>query len=298
MMDKYKEPPQAPPVFTGTKESIVKDAQAMCDKTKKLLDDLVAKIPADDSSQTTFENVILPQIEDENQSSLTGRILGFYQYVSSDKELREASNEAEKIMDECSIELGMREDVFQIVDAVFQKKDTLNLDPESLRLLEKERKSYIRNGLSLPAGPKRERFMAIKKRLSEIQIQFNKALNEEDGSLWLTPKELDGVPADLVEGLPKGSDENDGKVKLSFKYPDLFPTLKFAKNAETRKTLFIANENKVSWCPRMLLWLSCLPGCSAIKMRLSSKRPSFSVTRQHVFWDTPTTLRSRLRRRC
>lgn len=42
----------------------------------------------------------------------------------------------------------MREDVFKIVDAVFQKKDKLNLDPESLRLLEKERKSYVSHVLS------------------------------------------------------------------------------------------------------------------------------------------------------
>lgn len=99
-MDKYKKPPQAPPTFIGTKENIVSDTKALCEKTRSVLDDLVAQIPANDSSKTTFDNVLLPQIVDENQSALSSRILGFYQYVSSDAELRDASTEAEKILDE------------------------------------------------------------------------------------------------------------------------------------------------------------------------------------------------------
>ncbi|KAI0847537.1 Metalloprotease [Daldinia vernicosa] len=243
--DKYKNPPQAPPTFTGTKESIVKDAQTICDTTRSLLDKLVADVSA---PTATFASVLAPMAEDENQSQLSNRILGFYQYVSSDADLRNASTEAEKIMDEFSIECNMREDVFKLVDAVFQaqKSKEPDLDAESLRLLEKERKGYIQNGLGIPQGPQRDRFKEIKKRLSQISIEFQKNLNEENGGLWFTKEELDGVPSDVTDGLEKGTGENEGKLKLSFKYPDLFPTLKFAKNPETRKKVFIANENKTN----------------------------------------------------
>ncbi|KAI1416867.1 Metalloprotease [Hypoxylon sp. FL1857] len=243
--DKYKNPPQAPPTFTGTKESIVSDAKSICDTTRSLLDNIVANVPADKAS---FASVLSPIAQDEDHSQLSTRILGFYQYVSADAELRNASTEAEKIMDEFSIECNMREDVFKLVDAAFsaQKSKEAGLDAESLRLLEKERKGYIRNGLGLPQGPQRDRFKEIKKRLSQISIEFQKNLNEENGGLWFTKEELDGVPSDVVEGLEKGTGENEGKLKLSFKYPDLFPTLKFAKNPETRKKVFIANENKVN----------------------------------------------------
>lgn len=142
-MANLKTPPQAPPTFIGTKADIVSDTQALCDRTRAMLDGIVDKIPAT-SEAATFEDVLLPQVYDENQSALSSRILGFYQYVSSDAELRDASTEAEKMLDEFAIEMGMREDVFKIVDAVFQKRDKLGLDPESLRFLEKERKSYIR----------------------------------------------------------------------------------------------------------------------------------------------------------
>ncbi|KAI5920605.1 peptidase family M3 [Camillea tinctor] len=243
--DKYKSPPQAPPTFTGTKESIVKDAQSICDTTRHLLDKIVQE-EKDGKIKASFASVLAPMAEDENQSQLSTRILGFYQYVSGNADLRNSSTEAEKLMDEFSIECNMREDVYNLVEAAFQSQKTQepDLDPESLRLLEKERKGYIRNGLGIPSGPQRDRFKEIKKRLSQISIEFQKQLNEENGGLWFTKEELEGVPEDVVDGLEKGTGENEGKVKLSFKYPDLFPTLKFAKNPETRKKVFISNENK------------------------------------------------------
>jgi metallopeptidase MepB len=174
--------------------------------------------------------------------AIEAHIISFYQAVSTDQKLRDASTEAEKLLDDFSIESGMREDVFALVDAVLEKKETLQ--PESQRLLEKDHKSYIRNGLGIPAGPKRDRFKEIKKRLSEISIVFQKNLNEESGGVWFTPQELEGVPDDLVSSLKTGEGENEGKLWLTFKYPDLFPTQKYAKSADTRKKLFVENENK------------------------------------------------------
>jgi metallopeptidase MepB len=241
--DKYKKPPQAPPVFTGTKDSIVSDAKKISEVTRTLLDKVVADVSAD---KANFENVLGPIVADENEGALQSRILGFYQYVAESAELREASTEADKHMDEFGIECAMREDVFKLVEAAHATKDSQNLDPESLRLIEKDYKGYIKFGLGLPAGPQRDRFKEIKKRLSQIQIEFQRNLNEETGGLWFTKEELDGVPSDVVDNLEKGKEgsEHDGKVKLTFKYPDLFPTLKYAKNADTRRKVFINNENK------------------------------------------------------
>jgi metallopeptidase MepB len=213
--------------------------------TSKAIRDGIAKdVKPEDA---TFNTVVLPRARDDNTGALEAHRIGFYQAVSTDKALRDASSEAEKLMDDYGIESSMREDIFKLVDAAFRKDE--KLDPESRRLLEKDHKSYVRNGLGIPAGPKRDRFKEIKKRLSEISIQFQKTLNEEDGGLWFTLEELDGVPKDVISTLKKGEGADEGKVYLTFKYPDLFPTLKYAKNPVTRKKVFI--ENEVSY----VLWL-------------------------------------------
>ena len=235
----FKKPPQAPPLFTGTAESIVADTNKLIEVSRKMQDKLAKEIKPEDA---TFETVLLELAQDENNASLSSHILGFYQAVSGHQDLRDASTKADELLDSFSIECAMREDIYKLVDAVFQKKP--QLEPELQRLLEKERKVFIRNGLNLPVGSKRDRFKEIKLRLSQLSIQFQKTLNEEKGGIWFTPEELDGVPEDVLQDLQKGEGENDGKLKLTFKYPHLFPALKYATNPETRKRVLIENENK------------------------------------------------------
>ena len=236
---KYQKPPQAPPTFTHTVESLAADTKRILDHNRELMDKIVKDIKPDSA---TFGNVLLPLAQDDNKMAIETHIIGFYQAVSADSKLRDASTKAETAMDEFGIEASMREDIFQLVDAVVKKGE--ELDAESKRLLEKDHKGYIRMGLGVPAGPKRDRFKDIKKRLSEISITFQKNLNEEKGGLWFTPEQLEGVPKDVVDNLKQGEGENKGSVFLTFKYPDILPTLKYAKDAEIRKTVMIANENK------------------------------------------------------
>ena len=100
---KFKQPPQAPPLFTGTPESVIKDTKEMLASSKKVIDEIVANTNKDNA---TFANVLLPMAQDENKQTLAAHILGFYQSVSTDPKLRDASTEAEKLMDEYGIEIG------------------------------------------------------------------------------------------------------------------------------------------------------------------------------------------------
>ncbi|KAF1344280.1 putative zinc metallo proteinase [Delphinella strobiligena] len=236
---KYQKPPQAPPLFTATPESIAADTKRLLDRSRDLMDGIAKNVTPETA---TFDKVLLPLARDDNSMYLESNIIGFYQAVSTDEKLRNASTEADKSMDEYSIEASMREDIFRLVEAIEKKGE--DLDEESKRLLEKDYKGYIRMGLGVPAGSKRDRFKAIKKRLSELAISFQKNLNEENGGLWFTPEQLDGMPRDVVSGLEKGESENEGKVRLTFKYPDVLPAFDYVKDAEVRKTIFIANENK------------------------------------------------------
>ena len=238
----FRHPPQPPPLFTGTATSIVSDTEKLIADSRDLQNRIVKDVKPHDA---TFQSVMAELARDENEMALQMRILGFYQAVSAKQELRDASTKSDQLMDEFGIESSMREDVYNLVDAVY-KRDETELDAESRRYVEKNRKMFIRNGLSLPQGPKRDRFKEIQLKLSELAIQFQKALNEETGGIWFTKDELEGVPDDVVDDLDKGTGENEGKLRMTYKYPHLFPTLKYARNPETRKKLQIGNDNKVN----------------------------------------------------
>ena len=88
--------------------------------------------------------------------------LAFYQNVSPDKELRDASNEAEKLLRDFSIESSMRIDVFNALKRAAKhiEENKINLNAEESRLVEKMLLDGKRAGLDLPED-KREELMKV-----------------------------------------------------------------------------------------------------------------------------------------
>ena len=140
--------------------------------------------------QATFKSVLLPIALDDNKMAIESHIIGFYQAVSTDKALRDASTEAEKLLDDFSIESSMREDVFGLVDAVLQKKETL--DAESQRLLEKEHKSHEAQYLQRKATGESELVGApaaghsppedsLRRRSSQESLGSQRGVDDQDG---------------------------------------------------------------------------------------------------------------------
>ena len=198
------------------------------------MDGLARDVKEDDA---TFGNVLKPMALQDNEDDTA--ILTFYQAVSEEQSLRDASTEAQKQLKDFSVEASMREDMYKLVKAVNDKKE--KLDPESAKLLEDSYKDYIHKGMALPPGPKRDRFKEIKLRLGSLTTDFDRNLAEEKGGIWFTEEEIKGVPADVV----KLWDKKDDKVKMDFAYPNYFPTLKNATNPDTRKKAYIGNVNKM-----------------------------------------------------
>jgi metallopeptidase MepB len=234
-----KKPPQAPPFFTSSPSSILDDAKRLIEQSRKIQNQIVESVRP---STATFANTLLPLAQDENNRKKESHVLEFYQNVSSDEKLRAASSEVEGLLNGFALEMAMREDLYKLVKAVIEKNE--ELDSESHQLLEREHRNYIRNGLGLPAGHKRERFKEIKKRLGQIGIGFHKNLNEENGGIWFSRKQLEGVPEDVLSGFEHGQAEKSGQLRLTFKGPDVSPVLSYATNGETRRQLLIANANK------------------------------------------------------
>lgn len=91
----YPKPPPAPR-FEHTPETLLKDTHKIINRSRKLEDEIAKNVTPETAS---FDNVIKPLAEDENESGLETAILGFYQYVSADKAVRDASSESEKLLE-------------------------------------------------------------------------------------------------------------------------------------------------------------------------------------------------------
>uniref|UniRef100_A0A8C4EWJ8 Neurolysin (metallopeptidase M3 family) n=1 Tax=Dicentrarchus labrax TaxID=13489 RepID=A0A8C4EWJ8_DICLA len=164
-------------------------------------------------------------------------VLDFPQYVFPSKEVRTASTEADKKLSDFDVEISMREDVFKRITAL-QLQD--NLTSEEKRFLDRLVTLGKRNGLHLSVDIQEE-IKRTSKLISELSIEFNKNLNEDNTFLLFSERELGGLADSYLNGLDKAA---DGRYKVTLEYPHYFPLMKRCHNPETRRKMETAFHSR------------------------------------------------------
>ncbi|KAI7895672.1 uncharacterized protein EV154DRAFT_494568 [Mucor mucedo] len=193
--------------------------------------------------EQTYENIVVRLARMENELAGKAQLVSSLSQISPDADIREASVAAETKYDQFSIEQSMRHDLFTVIQSYISKTDLDTLDAEDARLLRKLERSFIRNGLHL-SEEKRDEFKELRKRLSEVCIEFNKNWSRESSTVKFTKEELEGLDDDFLDGLKKEEEDGVTKYILTMKYPDVRPVLKLCKNENTRKVHNTAYESR------------------------------------------------------
>nr|KAG5696363.1 hypothetical protein BaRGS_028358 [Batillaria attramentaria] len=219
-----------------TAADIPKSVDALIEKTRAVYDAVGSLSP----DEVNYNNVVKALADSECEYACERNNLDFLQHVATDKEMRDASCDADKKLSEFDVEMSMRQDVFDAIVA-FQKKNPAELsEPEAARFVERLIKLGKRNGLHLPKDVQ-TKIKELKKRMSDLGIDYGKNLNEENTTLEFTEEELAGAPEDFLKGLER---TEGGKCKVTLKYPHYFPCMKKVRNPNVRRTLETAFNSR------------------------------------------------------
>ncbi|QRV82708.1 metallopeptidase MepB [Ceratobasidium sp. AG-Ba] len=229
-------PPQAALKWDHTPESILTAAKQAIDTCRAIRD----KVSSLSAEKCNFSTVFLPLALADSQFIATTQPLTFYENVSPDKAMRDASTEARKMTREFDVESLMRLDIYKALLSAKAKVEKLS--PEEQRLVDRMILNRKRAGLSLQEDQRKE-LIQLKKELSELRTEFMKNLNEENGAITLTRDELEGVPEDVAKGYTPIEGTNNVSVALSS--PEFFSLIEDAQIPETRKRSYIAHENRL-----------------------------------------------------
>lgn len=196
----------------------------------------------------TFENVIAAL---DNSSPMLDRVGGVFHNMTEAETtdgLTELSIKLAPTLSEHGDNIYLNQDLFKKVNAVYQQKESLGLNTEQQRLLEKQYKDFVRSGASL-SEDKQGRLREINKQLSTLSITFsNNILNENnDFKLFVDKKEdLIGLPESFCQSAAQEAQANgqDGKWLFTLHNASRLPFLQYSANRPLRETMYKAYINR------------------------------------------------------
>lgn len=191
----------------------------------------------------TFENTILAM---EFSGEILDRLSSIFFNLNSaetNDEMQKIAQEVSPLLAEFGNDITLNAELFAKIKAVYNQKESLNLNPEQTTLLDKKYKSFSRNGANL-AEDKKDRLREIDKELSKLSLQFGENVLAETNNfeLHLTDEsDLAGLPEGTIEAarLLAKEKEKEGWI-FTLDYPSYVPFLTYADNRELRKKMAIA----------------------------------------------------------
>ncbi len=200
------------------------------------------------SEKPTFTNVCERM---EYAGELVGKVASVFfnlHSAESNDELQNIAKEFSPIITEYSNDIQLDEVLFGKVKAVYDYKDSLNLNIEEMRLLEKQYKGFVRNGALLNEEEK-IKLREIDQDLSNLSLTFgDNVLQETNDFLMLLDnvEDLVGLPdsaKEAAQSLAKEKGE-EGKYAVTLDYPSYVPFMTYAENRELREKLHKAFSSK------------------------------------------------------
>jgi thimet oligopeptidase len=187
--------------------------------------------------EVTFDNTVRALDDIGYQISLADDRFGLIKETSTDAALREAATDALKALEEWSVGIEYREDVYKAVKAYADKKP--KLQGEDAKLLAETMRDFRRAGLDLPKA-QRDEVERMRKELTGLTTDYESNITKAQKAVKFTKAELEGVPEDFLAQVKGNNDEYTVMANITWHYMSLMDN---AKREETRKRLITEHDN-------------------------------------------------------
>ena len=195
----------------------------------------------------TFENTTAAlDFSGETLNRITSIFFNLNAAETND-EIQKIAQEISPWLSEFRNDITLNEALFAKVKSVFDSKESLQLSPEQDMLLEKQYKSFARNGANL-SEEKKSNLRKIDSELSKLSLQFGENVLAETNAfeMHLTDeKDLAGLPESAKEAAQElAKEKNKEGYIFTLDFPSYVPFLTYADNRKLRKKLAIAAGKK------------------------------------------------------
>ncbi|HEU4603893.1 MAG TPA: M3 family metallopeptidase [Steroidobacteraceae bacterium] len=196
---------------------------------------------ANNPQKPTFENTIVALEK-------SGELLSRANYVFGNLTSSNTNDSLEKLDEEMSPRLSAHNDaiflnpkLFARVKALYDSRQSLKLDPESLRLLERYHTLFVRQGANLSEGDKKK-LTALNEQISTLTTKFRQTVLQGDNANAIvvdSKEELEGLTPEQIATAGAAAKERklEGKYLIPLVNTTGQPSLSQLKNRALRERI-------------------------------------------------------------
>ncbi len=173
----------------------------------------------------------------------------FFNLLEADTndEMQEIAEKVSPMLTEYSMYVSLNKKLFERVKAVYEKRESLSLEADQLRILENSYRSFCRNGANLNDEDKAE-YGRLSEELSLTSLSFGKNVLAATNAYVLNVTDsasLAGLPSYAVEAAAETAKEKglEGWA-FTLDYPSYGPFMKFSSDRELRRQMYMAYNTR------------------------------------------------------
>ncbi|MGN0205914.1 MAG: M3 family metallopeptidase, partial [Muribaculaceae bacterium] len=192
--------------------------------------------------EPTFDNTILAL---DNSGKLLGKVSYVFGALSeclNDSAMEKIAEVAYPMLSAYSDEVSMNDSLFIRVKALYDKKDSLGLNTAQLRLLEKNYKSFVRNG-ALLSPEQKDSLKSINQQLATLNLNFSTNILKKTNKWELVVDNKADLSGLLASSIAVAAEEAEargmkGKWVFTLHAPSRLPLLTYADKRELREKMY------------------------------------------------------------
>jgi thimet oligopeptidase len=201
-------------------------------RAQKSIDQLLAV-----KGPRTVENTLAPYDDAVMQLDTTGMQSGLMQTVNPDAAIRDRAQAMVQKAAAAGTALALNTGVYQALSAI----DISTADAATQYYVKRTLLEFRLAGVDKDEAT-RAKVKSLSDDIARLSSQFGR--NVQDSQLKVivkNPAELAGLPADFIAGHKPAA---DGTITLTSDSPDVTPVLQFATNADLRRRIYLAYNNR------------------------------------------------------
>ena len=196
----------------------------------------------------TFDNTIVPM---DRAGRLLRRVQTVFSGLSScntSAELQALNKEMTPLLSAHRDDISLNPQLFARVKAVYEQRDSLQLDEQQAKLLENTYKNFVRSGANLSEADQ-QRLRELNSQISMLQLTFrNNMLQETNAFKLIVDNEADlaGLPDNVIAAAAEAAEAmgQSGKWVFTLQNPSVMPFLQYADNRALREQILKGYLNR------------------------------------------------------